>query len=367
MSNKIPLPTSDGVVEIAGIYYMTSRIFGDSLHNMVDSIAKMNGQADWFEKLLDAWKAKNIKKAWEDPHDPRLLLNEIAFKHSPIRKLLPNVDYEWDKQAEKLVDQLNKWSHHGIDPKINKILDTLYPMRSIAAMTYLDVEEGIAESIQRFKQIRDGIYEAVSAPAPVTPEANAFAKKTEEKVQEIKKRPPVGHRWIGDEGERKVILNAKMREVLENTRSIRSELGENPDEKIDAWLRVHPKGGELFIDEPDGAVMAYKHGDPYLVGWLGEEPKQKQDEIRGFFLDGEFTFEGNDIRDVDTEELLSEVADEPIDNLIQALNTWGLPVGSVLNVTIYGELIFETPTGETRNITQVHKGIWFPGQLDGDL
>jgi hypothetical protein len=366
MSNKIPLATSDGVIEIAGIYYMASRAFGDSLHNMVDSIAKMNGHADWFEKLQAAWEAKNIK-AWEDPHDPRLLLNEISFKHSAIRKLLPNIDYEWDKQAHKLVDQLNKWSHQGIDPKIPKLLDILYPMRFIAAMTYLDVENEIADSIQRLKEIRDGLFVTSETPTQVSPEATAFAKKVEEKVEEIKKRPPVGHLWIGSKGNRKVFLNLNKREVVEDSKSIRSELGENPDEKIDAWLRMLPKGGELFIDEPDGAVMAYKHGDPYLVGWLGEEPKQKQDEIRGFFLDGEFIFEGNDIRDVDTEELLSEVADEPIDTLIQALNTWGLPVGSVLNVTIYGELIFDTPTGETRNITQVHKGIWFPGQLDGEL
>jgi hypothetical protein len=358
----LPLATSDGIIEIAGIHYTAAREFGQSLFRMLDSIAKLNGNPDWFANLQATWAEKNIK-VWEDPTDPRALLNEALFSFSPIRQMLPGVGYEWDKQAKKLVKELNKFGHQGIAPTITKLLDVLYPMRAIASMSYLDIEDDIAASVDRLKQIRDGVYFPEEAPAQVSVEAAEWAKEVEEKVLEIKKRPPIGHRWEGAKGKRKVDIDAKTRDVTENGASIRAELGSNPDEKITAWLRIHPKSGELHIDD-DGAVMAYDKGLSYLVGWLGEEPKQQQDEIRGFFLDHEYVFEGDDIRDLDTEELLSEVADEPIDVLINALKVWGLPKGSLLNITIYGELVFETATGQTRNITIVHQGIWFPGQLE---
>jgi hypothetical protein len=58
--------------------------------------------------------------------------------------------------------------------------------------------------------------------------------------------------------------------------------------------------------------------------------------------------------------LLSEVAEEPIEALINGLNVWGgLSIGSVVNVTEYGDLVFVTDQGETKRITRIHKGIWF--------
>jgi hypothetical protein len=103
-----------------------------------------------------------------------------------------------------------------------------------------------------------------------------------------------------------------------------------------------------------------------LVGWVGEEPNIDKDEARGFFVSHKYEFTGSDVIDIETGEVLSNVAEDSVDNLVNGLTVWGLPRGSRINVSIYGDVVYTDPDSEKESkITLVHKGIWFPGHLPG--
>jgi hypothetical protein len=70
------------------------------------------------------------------------------------------------------------------------------------------------------------------------------------------------------------------------------------------------------------------------------------------------------VRNVQTGQLLSKVAREPSEWLLDELAK-AVPIGSVFNVTTYGQIVFEDLSGEFKKVADVHKDIWFPGQLPG--
>jgi hypothetical protein len=104
--------------------------------------------------------------------------------------------------------------------------------------------------------------------------------------------------------------------------------------------------------------MGYVKGVPRLVGWIGPEPDVAPSDVRGFVDDREYVFTGDDILDVSTGQLLSQVAAEPIDALLSTLREKCEP-GQSLTLSQYGDLLESTPDTTNGVITQVHPGIWF--------
>jgi hypothetical protein len=225
-----------------------------------------------------------------------------------------------------------------------------------------DLCESLDELIERTKQIRNGVWVPQGPETKVPEAAGNYATQVVEKVEEVKQRPPVGHEWIGEPGTRIVDLSRATRDVYESGASIRAELGENAEEKITSWLRYYPQGGKLRIDT-DGAVLGFKQGVGYLIGWLGEEPGVKPEESRGFYLPHEYEFVPTDIIDVQTGERLSQVAAEPIEWVLNTLTRHNIPFNAVLNMTIYGDLVYVRENGQEQKIVTLHKDVWFPGQL----
>lgn len=215
--------------------------------------------------------------------------------------------------------------------------------------------------IERTKQIKNGVWTPTGPGIQVTDDANKYATELVEKVEEVKKRPPVGNEWIGEPGERIVDLSRATRDVYEKGISIRKELGDDADKKITSWLRYYPQGGKLRIDT-DGAILGFKQGVGYLIGWLGDEPGVKKEESRGFYLPHEYEFVATDIRDVHSGELLSNVTKEPIDWILDDL-ALKVPFNALLNITIYGDLVFTSDDGTEVKVASLHKDVWFPGHL----
>lgn len=357
---KVPLPNTGTASDFAGVYYVLAKEFADQLFKLADdNIRAKAGDVDWFALIN---KERNLKglPPYRDARDPRFLLSEITWHESILRDVVPGVDDSFVTSASKLKGLLNKWSHHQIEPKATTFLDLLYPIAAIALASGLALHATVEEMITRTKQIRDLLWVPGVESSPALPKgAEEYAKEVTKKIEQIKRRPPVGSPWIGEHGARKVKLSKALRDITENGLSIKAELKPDPEQKITELLRYYPLGGDLRIDE-DGAILGYVHGDPYLVGWLGEEPDVNPEEIRGFIDSRDYIFEGNDVRDSVTGQLLSDVAEEPIENLINGLNAWGgLHIGSVFNVTEYGDIVFVTDDGESKLVTHVHKGIWF--------
>jgi hypothetical protein len=362
---SIPLPNSENVVEIAGIHHVLVSAFAKELYELVDSrIAKKAPNTDWFSLVNHERQTKKLPP-YDHPKDARFLLGEIIFPQSPVKLVLPEVDEVGIKLAYKIRKNLNKWSHDQVDPTSTSLLELLYPLADLCNQIGLQLSEDLENLIERTKAIKNLVWipiETVREPLPE--DAQAYAKKMQGIVEQVKRRPPVGSPWIGEKSKRKVQLNRALLDITQNGESIKHEFGVRADEKIKEFLRYYPLGSDLHIDT-DGAVLGYKKGEPYLVGWVGDEPDVDPDEVRGFLLPHEYEFVATDIVDIVTQQRLSEVADEPIDTLLNALTVWGLPFNAVFNVSIYGDVVYFNSDDDERKITKIHKGIWFPGQLPG--
>jgi len=361
MNIDIDLPNLGTPFEWAGIEYLLAREFGRQFHALVDSRFKNHNVASWFDQIMARRIADKMPK-YDDPTDPRFLLKETIYWNSEIRLVVPEVDEAWNDPAKKLANTLNLWSHQKINPTAEAFLDVLVKLETVSQGLALDdFLEHLDLQIERTKLIKNGVWTPTGLGIQVSEDANKYATEVVEKVEEVKKRPPVGHEWIGEPGHRIVDLSKATRDVYEKGISIRKELGEKADDKITSWLRYYPQGGKLRIDT-DGAVLGFKQGIGYLIGWLGAEPGVKEEESRGSYLPHEYEFVPTDIRDVHTGELLSKVAKEPIDSILDEL-ALKVPQNAILNMTIYGDLVYETENGNELKIANAHKDIWFPGHF----
>jgi hypothetical protein len=363
---RIPLPNSESIVEIAGIQHVVTSTFAKELYEVVATrIEKKAPGYDWF-KLVNADRLKNKMPPYDHPKDARFLLAEVVYHKSPVRMVLPEIDEAGLELVYKIRSILNKWSHDQVEPTAANFLNLLYPLGDLCAQIGLDMSDDVEKLIERAKAIKNHVWipDDQIKTQPLPQDAQTYAKRIEEIVERVKQRPPVGSPWVGEKSKRKVQLNRALLDITENGNSIKHEFGDNADEKIREFLRYYPLGSDLHIDT-DGAVLGYKKGEPYLVGWVGEEPDVNPEEVRGFLLPHEYEFVATDIVDIVTQQRLSDVAEEPIDTLLNALTVWGLPLNAVFNVSIYGDVVFTTTSDQERKITKVHKGIWFPGQLPG--
>jgi hypothetical protein len=363
MAAKLPLPNLGTAFEYAGIQYLLAQEFGKHFFEIVDVAFKSHNVNSWFEQIQQR-RAKDKQPVYDDAKDPRFLLKEAVYWDSELRLVVPLVKQTgWDDGAKKLTKALNSWSHQKLEPTADAFLRLLVEMEAVSIPLALeDLCESLEQLIERTKQIRNGAWVPEASEVKVPQDAGKYANEVVEKVEEVKQRPPVGHEWIGEAGKRIVDLSRATRDVYESGASIRAELGENAEEKITSWLRYYPQGGKLRIDT-DGAVLGFKQGVGYLIGWFGEEPGVKPEESRGFYLPHEYEFVPTDIIDVQTGERLSRVAAEPIDWVLNTLARHNIPFNAVLNMTIYGDLVYVRESGQEQKIVTVHKDVWFPGQL----
>ena len=362
--NLIPLLESDSEIEVAGLYFHAVRIFGKSLGTAVDAKFKSKNAPDWFEIVKSARK-KEKGSVYDDPFDPRFLIKEAVIPNSPVAMVIPGFGPEWRENAYKLRRQINKWSHFAIAPNIQNLISVFETLHAASTMSNLPIADDFRSSLERLNDLESGSWSPKSKTGVaeiIDADVKTFTEKFAEKMVSIEKRPPIGSVWTGAKGARKIVIHKALNDVTENGVSIKTSLLPNADEVLTRWLRYYPMGGEARV-APDGAVMGFRKGTPYLIGWLGVQ-QEEVSEPQGFFLDHEFEFIGTDIRDVQTGMLLSKVSREPIDWLLDDLAT-GMPIESVFNVTTYGQIVFEDESGEIRIVTNTHKDIWFPGQLPG--
>lgn len=364
--SQIPLPNDGSAYEFAGIQYLLAKEFGNQFGALVDKRFKGHNLTTWF-KLIQERRANDKQPTYEDPNDPRFLLKEATYWKSELRLVVPEVEQaNWDFHAKKLAQSLNSWSHQKLEPNAEVFLKLLVEMESTAQpLGLVELLNTLDHLIDRTKQIKNGVWAPEGIALSISSEADEYATEVVQRIEEVKLRPPVGCEWIGDPGERVVELKVATKDVYENGLSIKSELGFNADEKIKAWLRYYPQGGRLRVDT-DGAVLGFKKGIGYLIGWFGDEPNVKQDEARGFYLPREYEFVPTDIRDVQTGALLSKVAKEPIDWILDAL-TSKVPFNALLNMTIYGDLVFTLENGTELKVASLHKDVWFPGHLPEEI
>lgn len=360
----IPLLESDSEIEVAGLYFHAVRLFGNRLGSAVAEKFKSRNAPDWFEIITSARK-KEKSAFYDDPFDPRFLIKEAVIPNSPVALAIPGFGAEWREIAFKLRRQINKWSHFAVSPTVENLIPVFETLQKASTLSSLSIATEFEASLERLRNINSGawIAEPTTASSAIKDvEAERYATRFAEKIEAIERRPPVGSVWTGAKGTRKIVIHKALNDVTENGVSIKSSLLPNADEVLARWLRYYPLGGEAKVAS-DGAVMGFRKGTPYLIGWIGVQQEEVK-EPQGFFLDHEFEFLGTDIMDVQTGELLSTVSMEPIEWLLDELAT-AMPTNSVFSVTTYGQIVFEDELGQIRKVANVHQDFWFPEQLPG--
>jgi hypothetical protein len=362
---SLPLLETESEVEIAGLYFHAVRQLGTSLGSVIDAKFREKDAADWFDVIREA-RLKQKAPVYDDPFDPRFLIKEAVIPGSPVALAIPGFGTEWRESAFKLKGQINKWSHFSVSPTVQNLILVFETIYKVASLSGLDIKSDFALSLDRLRQISDGRWTKTPSTSLIESindrDAEQYARDLAKKLETMEKRPPVGSAWTGDIGTRKIVIHKALRDVTENGVSIRTSLLPNAEEVISRWLRYYPMGGEASV-AADGAVMGYIKGTAHLIGWLGTQQEDEKDPL-GFFLEHDYEFTGTDVLDIESGQMLTKVATEPVDWIIKALAV-GVPMDSTFNVTTYGQIIFYDENGLAHKIADIHNAVWFPGHLPG--
>lgn len=364
-TDKYVLLESADEIAIAGTIHYFVRRFGQELGEQVDLKLKTKASPNWFLALKQARKAAGLP-TYDDVHDPRFLLKECLDDDGIVHFGINGFDSEWKLNAAVLRRKLNSWFHGSLEPNLTTFIPLVELLNNLAERSKLAVSINLNAALIRARSIEAGHYIPTlpQKSVPQNLQDSEFIEKLKAKKAAIVKRPPIGSEWTGAKGTRKIVISKVMNDVTENGNSIKNQLGPDPDEVIKSWLRYYPLGGEAKVAD-DGAVMGFKLGQAYLIGWLGESPAtSSSNAFQGFVLPHEYIFTRNDVRDLTTGKLLSVDANEGTTGIIQELAN-KLDEGEIFSATPYGELVLSNDEGEPRLLTRVHKDIWFKGHLPG--
>lgn len=352
-------------VAIAGTIHAFAKRFGQELGELIDADLSARASATWFAALTKARREAGLV-TYDDFHDSRFLLKEALYEDGIIHFAIPSFDAEWKITASALRRRLNSWSHGSLDANLQTFLQITEAFLFLSERSGLAIANELKASVNRARAIQAGLYKSISSQQKIETTAHdeKFIASLAAKKAEISKRPPIGSEWQGEKGTRRILISKQLNDVTEDGISIRDQLGDDPDGVIEAWLRYSPLGGEAKVAD-DGAVMGFRKGQAYLIGWLGEAKKLKPKKaLQGFALPYEYLFTNNNVRDLASGKLLSMDAVENTSDVIRSLANH-LNEGDFFNATAYGELFVEPENSEPIIVTTVHKNIWFKGHLPG--
>lgn len=355
---KLILPQSEEPQIIAGLVYSLAQRFGEELGEYIHNKYSSIGQPDWFHKLRVWRESQSQKFVFDDFRDPRFILTEQLKDDSPLREVIPGWSKAWSNNGFALRKKLNEWSHHRASPTVHNL--KTFSELLLTLVPGFEIEADTRALINRCKAILDGSYEASAhepeaAPMDVAPEV----KEVIERYEEV---PPIGSRWLKPHPSRKLKLIKSTGDLLENGRSVKSQLGINAEEILRKWFVYFPEGGEVFVDNKSAAVVAFKKGDAHLIGWFGVEPNYTPGSIRGFFLANEYQFKEGDIVDLATKGRLLENPESSRAQLVADIAAQ-VSEGEPLFITDYGDVAIELEDGGFKKIAEADADSWFDGHL----
>ena len=355
---KLTLPTEENFDIAAGISYSLAQRFGEELGEYIHNVYVADNQPDWFHQLRLWRESQNHFFVFDDFRDPRFILTEQLRDDSPLRQIIPGWNQAWYNNGFELRKKLNTWSHHRAKPSIQN-LKVLAEQMSTLVSGY-QMEADTRALISRCKAILDGSY--VSKTADKEDSLPEVEPGVREEVDRYEETPPIGSRWLKPLPNRKLKLIKSTRDLIESGRSVKSQLGPSAEEILRKWFVYFPAGGEVFVDDKSGAVVAFKKGDAHLIGWFGVEPGYAPGIIRGFFLHKEYRFKDSDVWDTSSGKRLLEIPDISATVLVADIAAQ-VNDGEYIFITDYGDVAIELEYGGFKKITEADASSWFPGTL----
>lgn len=363
----IILPEAQDAVTTLGIIASLEMETGIELADLLHKQFKSAGEIDWFESILEYRKSQGEYFGYKTPRDLRFLLAEATHENSETAHMIPGINQAWLNAASSLKLKLNQFHHQQLSPDLGSLLAIATLIDTVAAAPGLETTKWARALISRTKAILSGSYISMhQASTPeVPPETQDLQQKYNQVLESRAKRPPLGSPWLGDRPRRHLTLDRHTRDVYdENGISVSSEIQQQGTEVIDKWLWYFPLGGDIFVAE-DGAVMGFIKGDKFMIGWIGTEPEEHSNVVRGFVLAYDYKFEGDDVRETSSNISLIESSRDDSSELISLLAGKVQP-GSTLSISDFGDIFVPIEDGELERLGTAHRGIWFPGHLPGD-
>jgi hypothetical protein len=356
--SKLILPQSEEPQIVAGVVYYLAQKFGEELGQYIHNQYLSIGEPDWFHNLRLWRESQNQKFVFDDFRDPRFILTEQLKEDSPLRQVIPGWNQSWSNSAFALRKKLNTWSHHRASPTIQNL--KTFSELLLALVSGLEIEADTRALTSRCQAIISGTYKPADLePTPASIEVAPEVKEVIERYEEV---PPIGSRWLKPHPSRKLKLIKSTGDLMESGRSVKSQLGLNAEEILRKWFVYFPEGGEVFVDDKSGAVVAFKKGDAHLIGWFGVEPNYSPGNIRGFFLSNEYQYEDGDVVDTATKGRLLQTPGLPRTLLVADIAAQ-VSEGEYLFITDYGDVAIELEDGGFKKITEADADSWFDGHL----
>jgi len=354
------LPEGEYPQMVAGAAYWIGQTFGEELGTYIHNVYKADGQHKWFSELKQYRTANGQSFAFDDYKDPRFILGEQLKKDSTLPEIIPNWDEAWRSTAFTVRSKLQSWGHHRANPSIMNLKVLAETMGQLVAG--YEMEDSIKALIGRCNAILNKSY--VQPARPLIIDLPIDTEPVVEIVEQYRAKPPIGSRWTSERPTRKLWLSSATGDVTESGRSVKNQLGVGADSILAKWLIYYPSGGEVFVDDKSGAVIGFKKGDAYLIGWFGTEPDYGEDVIRGFFTDKEYIYTGDDVQEIASElSLMESIGNETIE-LISDLAKRVKP-GQKLLITDYGDIAVEKDEDGFVKVGTATLSNWFRGHLPG--
>jgi hypothetical protein len=355
---KISLPVEENPEFIAGISYSLAQKFGEELGEYIHNIYAADNQPDWFHQLRLWRESQNQPFVFDDFRDPRFILTEQHKEDSPLREVIPGWNKAWLNNAIELKKKLNTWSHHRAKPSIQNLKSLAEQMGLL--VSGFQIEDDTRALVSRCKAILDGTYVPnVADKQDAVPEVAPEIKEEVERYEEV---PPIGSRWLKPLPTRMLKLIKSTGDLMESGRSVKSQLGPKAEEILRKWFIYFPAGGEVFVDDKTGAVVAFKKGDAHLIGWFGVEPDYSPNKIRGFFLPKEYQYKDLDVVDTASGQRLLGTPDVVAKDLVADIAAQ-VSDGEYLFITDYGDVAIELEGGGFKKVAEADAGSWFQGAL----
>lgn len=349
------LPQSDNLSELDLTYVAYERVVLRAFMFVASNALDAEFGQDGADVMYNRDDHSFMRTNYSNPMDPLFLIGSyVNIFSSPLRTVLPFSQHH-RSVAKTVKDNRNLWAHYHPPEQRAEILAAISMLKSFASL--LEIVDAKAAGLaidERLREIaatRARQIHGVAHPEPVT--ATTFPAPvavSDVATAMLPTRPRVGGSWTHPLPATVLELNRAHRDVFDrNGESIVKKFGKPAELAVKRWLSMSINSW-LYVDSRDGATVALVDGDPFLIGFLGDEPSITDADYRGFFLQGLYENVDGELHDVETRAILNSKTHDT-SMLSKSWVNEHIPVEASVRLTDYGHVVLVGDGGSRRIAT----------------
>lgn len=344
------LPTAKTPEEAAKVYLTAEKaVLTETRDRVRDWAVKYYG-LNWLEIVRGESNNWAIE-AWQDERDPFYVLKCLSTgRFCPLLASLGD-PVGLPLAAKRVVSARNSWAHFSMDLRFESIRTDIVNLLLFAKMAKLECSTSIGASLDaldRGETTRVQVPESEFTPAPETVLDTPGA--TDANKPEVI-RPRIGEPWDGALPPTRCDLNRRIRDVrvaaTGESLKVRWPSPDLANQALERWFRLKPAPSTLYVDEEDGVTVGFIGGYPYFFGYVGSEPELAPGQYRGFIDPRVLEYVDGQLVEQETgKDFLAPT--QAKEEVLTELKKAGVPDGSTIRVTNYGDLVMVDDHGSKR-------------------